>query len=451
MSNMENQNWNIVELHQAYTNKIVSPVEIIEWFYERIDQQNKQLNAYITVCYKQAMMEAIRLEKQIMNGCQIGLLSGIPISVKDLIFTKNIKTTMGSGVFKDFVPSFDAEVIKTLKQHGVIIMGKTNMHELAYGTTSDDSYFGPCKNPYDLTKISGGSSGGSAVAVSSGLCVGALGTDTSGSIRIPASCCGVVGMKPTYGRINVDGIYPLSWSMDHVGPMTRNVTDNAIIYSVLVGDPTFSQVEKLDLKDVVLGLPTAYFFDDLEGDVRESITKAIQLMESLGVAIESVHTPEMKKVMEISSAIDRSEAYFINQEVALDEHNSLGNETRSRILKGADIRAYEFLYAQKVKEELSLSFNKIFETVPFIVTPTIPILPTNIGEAFVTIDQRKVEVRSELMKFTFLANYLGNPAITFPCGFSKTGLPVGIQIMGQKNDEAGLYKVAYMLEQALDL
>ena len=440
-------NLGITELHHAYQNKQLSPTEVTKSYLETIASQNKLLNAFITVCYDEALVQASEAEKQFREGKKMGLLNGIPIAVKDLIYTKGIRTTMGSGVYKDFVPSEDASVIQSLKRTGAVIIGKTNTHELAYGTTGDDSYFGPIKNPYDRSKIAGGSSGGSAAAVAANLCAGALGTDTSGSIRIPASCCGIVGMKPTFGQIKLEGVYPLSWSMDHAGPMTKTVKDNAILYSALTGSQTYQKIEEFD--NCTVGIPSTYFFDEIQPEVRETIESAIKLFEKIGARTENVKIPDMDGVMEISSAIDRSEAYLINRDIALQEDSLLGDETRNRILQGAEIRAYEYLLAQKLRDKLAGEYAMLFKKVNFIVTPTLPILPTAIGDEYVEINGRVVPVRSSLMKFTFLTNYIGLPSISIPCGFSASGLPIGIQLIGKKYDEVHLYQLAYALEQVL--
>lgn len=447
----------IAELHDAFKKHHISPVDVVETLFPRLDRF-EYLNTYITVCKKEALHQAKQAEKMYREGQFCSPLTGIPIGLKDLIHTKGIRTTMGSGVYKDFVPVEDAAVAKRLKELGSVIIGKQNTHELAYGTTGGDSYFGPIRNPYDSSKIAGGSSGGSAAATAARLCWGAIGTDTSGSIRIPASICGVVGMKPTYGKISTKGIHPLSLSMDHVGPITKTVKDNAIIFDALCGTLDSSQaifgdlLKNRDLSNMKIGIPAAYFFDDIDDQIKSNVLVTMDQLEELGAKIIEVDLdlPEMKNAMEISSAIDRSEAYTINREIVHDTSNLLGDETRRRILQGAEYRAYEYLLAQELKLNLSAKYEAAFELVDAILTPTIPILPQKIGVESAMINGKNHVVRGALMRFTFVANYIGIPSITLPCGIAAAGLPIGAQLMGKWGNEAALYHIANELENILD-
>lgn len=453
-------NFDITSLHNELKKREISPVEVLEWLFSRIEHFSN-LNAYVTVCKKESLQQAKMAEELFKKEIYHDILLGIPIGFKDLINTKGVRTTSGSGAYKDFIPIEDAEVVKKMKSKRSVVVGKHNTHELAYGTTGDDSYFGPMKNPYNINKIAGGSSGGSASATAAKLCWASLGTDTSGSVRIPASLCGVVGLKPTQGRINCSGIQPLSWSMDSVGPITKTVLDNAIVYDALcdysgTSKSVFTKLNKSpiqSLRNKKIGIPTSYFYENLDEEVKEKVLKAIQELENLGATVIDVdlNIPEMNQAMEISSAIDRTEAYIIHRSVATESKNLLGSETRKRILQGAEYRAYEYIHAQELKRKLTNKYKQIFEDVDAIVTPTVPILTPDIGEDTVNINDTTQSVRSTLMRFTFLANYIGIPGITLPCGKSKDGLPIGIQLLGPWGQEESLYLISYMLETALDL
>lgn len=453
----ELQHLSIIDLHKEFKKQAISPVEVVELLYDRI-HQFKHLNTYITLNKEIALKQAKQAENRYRANNTDNPLLGIPIGIKDLIYTKEIRTTMGSGVYQNFIPSEDAKVIKNMKEYGAVITGKHNMHELAYGTTGDDSYFGPTRNPYNPDKITGGSSSGSAAAVASGLCWGAIGTDTSGSIRIPSSLCGVVGMKPTYGKIKMDGVKPLSWSMDHVGPITRTVMDNGVLFDGLCGNLSSpnSISENLDknslpnLKNTKIGVPSSYFFDDLDREVEENINNSINLIQKLGATLAEINMdiPNIDQAMDISSAIDQAEAYLINQDIVHDYSIPLGEETRKRFLHGSEYRAYEYINAQKLKSKLITKFKEEFKKVDVILTPTVPILPTEIGTNKVVMNNKSHNIRQVLMRLTFISNYIGIPSITIPSGLSSNGYPIGVQLIGDWNQDQLLYKIAYQLEKA---
>lgn len=460
MNNRENNilEWDLTTLSKAYRGRKASPVEVIQLTLKKIKEKNDTLNTYITVCKDTALEEAKQIEKEFNKGIIKGPLHGVPIALKDLIYTKDIRTTMGSGAYKDFIPTYDATIVTKLKEAGAIIIGKTNTHELAYGPTGDYSYFGPIKNPWDISKMAGGSSGGSAVAVSSSLSYLALGTDTSGSVRIPASCCGIVGMKPTFSRVSKYGIHPLSWTMDHVGPMTRNVMDNAILFNYLIGydkkDPysqaslteDFTSNIKTGIEGCTIGVPLTPFFEQVQEEVKEAVLNSIRLFEKLGAKIKIISIPFMEDILEACKIVTRSEAYVVNKELALDPNNLLGDQIRERILQGAEYKASDYVDAQQVKNEAIRCFDQWFEEVDVIVTPTIPVLPPTIGAEEVKINNLIENVRASLIRLTCPTNLIGFPSLTVPCGFSSN-LPVGMQIIGKRFDEANLYRFGYAFEQ----
>jgi aspartyl-tRNA(Asn)/glutamyl-tRNA(Gln) amidotransferase subunit A len=453
--------WDITTLANAYQKKEVSPIEIIKVIFDRIESINPKTNAFISLSLDNALEEAKKAEKEISQGNICSPLHGVPISLKDLIYTKDLKTSMGSGVFKDFIPDSDATVVTKLKKAGAIIVGKTNTHELAYGPTGDDSYFGAIKNPYDVSKIAGGSSGGSAAAVSSFMSFAALGTDTSGSVRIPSSCCGIVGMKPTSGLVSKYGAYPLSWTMDHVGPMTRNVLDNAIVLQCIAGydkkDPYSKDVRSHNyrsligksIKGCIIGVPQDSYYDCLDDEVKQGLSNAIKVLEKLGAIVKEVQIPNVDAVLEACRRITRSEAYVVNKDIV--SHDLLSRQIRERILSGKDYLASDYVEAQQVRFKAIQQYDVLLQDVDILVTPTLPILPTNIGQEKINSPELQVDIRAALIRLTCPTNLNGFPSLSIPCGFSSKGLPIGLQLIGKRFDEANLYRYAYAFENNLTM
>ncbi|GAB7386451.1 amidase [Bacillaceae bacterium] len=455
--------WDLLTLSDAIKRKAVSPVEVTRRLLERIDAVDGKLNAYITVFAEEALQAAMRAEKEIVSGNWRGPLHGVPIGLKDMIYTKNGRTTMGAERYKDFVPDDDAAVVEKLRQAGAILIGKLNTHQFAYGPTGDRSYFGAVRNPYDLTKMSGGSSSGSGAAVAAALCFAALGTDTGGSIRIPSACCGIVGMKPTFGRVSKYGVYPLSWTLDHVGPMTRTVSDNAVLLNVLSGydgrDPYSVQTDEEDftrflgksVRGSVIGIPTSYYFENLEPEVEMKVRKAMEIFARLGADLRCVEIPHMEQIAWAQRITIGSEAYAVHQDALQHAPQQYDDEVRERLLTGEPIKAYEYVQAQQLRNTAKQAFRKVLDEVDVLLTPTLPILPPDIGQREVEIQGRKEHVRSALLRLTSPTNFNGFPSLSLPCGFSASGLPVGVQLIGRPFDEANLYRFAYALEQEISV
>ena len=446
----------IHEASELIKEKKLSPVDLIEALIERIEETNPLTNAYITVREKEELLEeAKRCELEILNGQYKGPLHGIPISIKDMIFTKDIKTTMGSAVYKDYVPTEDAIVVQRLKKAGAIIVGKVNTHEFAYGPTGDESHFGPVRNPHDLNKISGGSSSGSAASISSFTSFGSIGTDTGGSIRIPASFCGVVGMKPTYGKVSRDGVYALSWNLDHIGPITRTVKDNILMYNALVESEEIHIGDYVkELNNLKIAISQNYFFDDLDEDVRVSVNGVVNLLKENGAKVEIIKIPLLDEVTEHQKTILRTEAYANNRENFERDASLFGVEVRERLLTGIEVKGHEYAWALKRKNELAKQCNALFDHFDVLITPTIPILPPNIKERTVRTDTENKDaghIRWTILKNTSPFNYLGLPAISIPCGVSTTGLPIGLQIISKSNNEQVIYETALALEEKLNI
>jgi aspartyl-tRNA(Asn)/glutamyl-tRNA(Gln) amidotransferase subunit A len=449
----------LLKLSGLIKKRQISPMEVTRKLLERIEALNPKLNAYITVVHEKAMESALQAEKEIAAGNWKGPLHGIPIGLKDLIYTKEIKTTMGSAIYKDHIPGYDAAVVEKLKQAGAIIIGKLNTHQFAYGPTGDRSFFGAVKNPYDLSKIPGGSSSGSGASVAASMCFAALGTDTGGSIRIPSACCGIVGMKPTFGRVSKYGVFPLSWTLDHVGAMTKTVQDNAILlnvlsgyderdpYSVKVKDEDFTRLLHQGVKGSIIGIPSTFYFENVDSEVEKQVRQAVEVFRSLGAEIRIIEIPHLKQISLAQQITIESEAYAVHEEILRNHSKQYDEEVKTRLLKGLSTKAYEYVQAQQVKQLAITEFNHALKEVEMILTPTLPILPTDIGQREINIHGYQEQVRTALTRFTGPTNLNGFPSLSIPCGFSSSGLPIGLQLIGRPYDEANLYRFAYAFEQ----
>ncbi|WP_152658594.1 amidase [Oceanobacillus sp. CFH 90083] len=456
--------YDIASISALIKEKKISPAEIALQLLERIDTVDSVINSFITVNREDVLEQAKQAEQEIEAGEYKGPLHGIPIGLKDLIYTKNLKTTMGSEIFKDYLPEYNATVVDKLKEAGAIIIGKLNTHQFAYGPTGDRSYFGPVRNPHDIKKMTGGSSSGSAAAVSACLCYGSLGTDTGGSVRIPASFCGVVGMKPTYGRISNHGVFPLSSTLDHVGPLTRTVKDNALLLNALVdyasmdlnltqnGQEDFLRDIGKGIESMKIGVPASFYFEDMNADVREVMDETIEVLKHMGAIVSDIYLPNIKNFSEAYKVILSSEAYAVHEQNLSDFPDKWDDEVKERLLTALDTKGFEYVQALQTRQFAKEEFNQVLEEVDIILTPTLPILPPNINERHVDIEKYAGQhIRWSIIKLTSPTNLNGFPSISVPCGFSADGLPVGIQFIGKEYDEATLYRVGYALETELAL
>ncbi|MFJ5768943.1 amidase [Psychrobacillus sp. NPDC093180] len=456
--------YDIKKISEMIKEKKISPVEIALKFLKRIENIDPIINSFITVDREDVIEQAHKVQREIEAGNYKGPLHGIPIGLKDLIYTVNAKTTMGSEIYQDFVPEFNATVVEKLKEAGAILIGKLNTHQFAYGPTGDRSYFGPVRNPHNPEKMTGGSSSGSAAAVSACLCYAALGTDTGGSVRVPASFCGVVGMKPTYGRISKQGVYPLSWTLDHVGPLTRTVADNAIVMNALAGfdknDPYSIDRESEDfLRDIgkgiagmKIGLPTKFYFDDMNDEVRTIMNKTIQVLRNMGAVVKSVDLPHLEKFSDAHKVILRSEAFAVHEQNLKDYPDQWDDEVKERLYTAMETKGYEYAQALQTRQLAKEEFNRVLENVDIIFTPTLPILPPKIGERHVDIEKYIGQhIRWSIIKLTAPTNLNGFPSLSVPCGFSSDGMPVGFQLIGREFDEVTLYRVGHALESELSI
>ncbi len=452
----------ISELSKLLRKKEISPVEVTTAFLKRINQLDGRMNAYITVLEDQAMRSSREVERAIVSGNYLGPLHGVPVAVKDLFMTEGIRTTAGSKILADFVPEDDSTVVRRLKDAGAIIIGKTNLHEFAYGPTNDNPHYGATRNPWDTERIPGGSSGGSAAAVAACLCGGALGSDTGGSIRIPASLCGIVGLKPTYGRVSRFGTIPLAWSLDHMGPMARSVEDSALILKAIAGsdvkDPTSSDAPVPDyaraigktVRGLKVGIPKEHFFEDMDGEIRDRVRQAIAVLQGLGVATKEVSLPYAKYSGTVLWIIVGAEASSYHETFFRTRAEEYGRDVRANLEIAQFILAAHYLKAQRVRRLLREQVLNALREVDVIVSPTTPFAAPRIGERTVKIGDRETRVMGGLDRFTCPFNLTGLPAISLPCGFTSSGLPIGLQIAGRPFDEETLLKVASAYEANTD-
>ncbi len=439
--------------------KSISPSDLIEAALVRIERFNPTLNTFITVIADHARAEARRAEKQLRRPSTKSLLCGIPLSIKDNFFTRGVRTTAGSLVLTNFIPTENSDVVQELTRAGAIVLGKTNMHEFAYGITNENPHYGPTRNPWDPDRITGGSSGGSAAALATGIGYAATGTDTGGSIRIPAALCGVVGLKPTFGLVSVEGVVPLAKTLDHAGPMARSVTDICVILDAIAGDyppgairPDPRKLRKNRPRKFRVGWPKQYFFERIDREVHDAIESAAKCFKSLGATIKQVSLPGIEHSVEPSTNIALAEAtqYHESQGYFPAQASKYGDDVRYRLELGRKILAADYLHALDVKREITHEFDAVFENIDVILAPTLPIAAPRIGEKEVVIDGEKETVRSALVRLNRPANLTGHPAISIPCGFTRSGLPIGLQLIGPRWSEAQLLSIALAYEDATE-
>lgn len=434
--------------------RAATPSQLLEACLVRIGTYNPKLNAFLTVMKDQARAQALRLDAEQQAGKLRGPLHGIPIALKDNIDTAGVRTTAASAVFDDRVPAEDAEVARRLQQAGAIIIGKVNLHEFAAGGTNATSYFGPVRNPWALDRNPGGSSGGSAAAVSASLCFGALGTDTGGSIRTPASFCSIVGLKPTYGLVPIRGIIPLTLSLDHCGPMTRTVEDAALMLNVLAG------YDKLDIASVAhpredysagmrqpvssfhLGIPRAPFFDHLDADVAAAVEAAIGTLARLTRSTREVALPSTR-----DASLPGGEMFAWHEEHVRGTRNYQIPIRRS-LQNGANVKAAEYIRARWRLDLLRRTIDDAFAGFDLVVLPTRRRTPRKIDDARKREESDKP--RNPELENTGQFNVYGIPAISIPCGFTAAGLPIGLMIAGPRFSESKVLALAHAFEQATD-
>ncbi len=471
----------IQEAHRRLKQKEITSKDLTQAVLDRIGAVDKTVGAYITVNSEAAVAQAEKADKEISEG-RLTPLTGIPIALKDLICTKGLRTTCASRVLENFIPPYDATVVKKLKKDGAVIVGKLNMDEFAMGSSNEHSCFKPTRNPWDLSRIPGGSSGGSAAAIAADMCIGALGSDTGGSIRQPASHCGVVGLKPTYGRVSRFGLVAFASSLDQIGPLTKTVFDSAVMMNTIAGYdasdstsvpkdvPDYTSFLQKGLEKMVVGIPKEYTAArGLDPDVSAAVENAVRKVKDLGADCVEISLPHSEYVVAVYYIIAPSEAssnlarydgvkygYRDKDQSSLMEmykntrSKGFGPEVQRRILLGTYALSagyYDAYYgkASQVRTLIIEDFKNAFKTCDVILSPVAPTPAFKIGEK---VDDPLTMYLSDI--FTLSANLAGIPGISVPCGFSSEGLPIGLQIMARHFDEGKIFKVAYNFEQATD-
>jgi len=444
----------IAEALEGFARQDITPQLLTKACFDQINRLNPTLKAYITIIDPKQALEA---QRPPVNTAPLNhALRGIPIGVKDLFNTAGILTTAGSRFFAKNVPDEDAFVVDKLKQAGAIVNGKTNTHEIALGITGDNPHYGTARNPWNTERIPGGSSSGSAIAVATGMALGALGTDTGGSIRIPASLCGIVGFKPTRGRVSTRGVFPLSWNLDHVGPLTKCVKDAAIILQVI---SAYDAIDPASIK-MLAGDYLGHLIDDMEGrkiavgsgeyietsdpEVLDAVHEAAKVFESMGCKIQKVNIDWMREAALARKTTALSDAATVHRDRLKEHPEMFGDDIRRRLEEGRKINSTEYVLARRTQSEVRKRCELFFESYDFLIVPTTPIAaPTIEGHD-------AVEQAGRLMRFTGPFNLTGLPALSVPCGFTKDGLPIGLQIVARAWGDAKALNAGYAYEQATE-
>ena len=447
----------IREAAELVRRKVISPVELTQACLQRIERLNPTLNAFITVTAELAMAQARKAEAEVRRGGWRGPLHGIPIALKDNIDTAGIRTTLASAIFKDRVPSADAEVVRRLKAAGAVLLGKQNLHEVAFGTTAAVSFFGPVHNPWQQDRISGGSSGGSAAAVVADLCFGAVGTDAGGSIRVPSAFCGIVGFKPTYGLVSMRGGGEAGWwSMNHLGPMCRTVADAALLLAAIAGYdprdsasidkpiPNYTTALRAKVSALRLGIPRAIFYNKLDPEIEAAMNKALGVLRNLAGDMREVSLQPISEML--GPNIVLAENYAFHEPYFRRTPQLYHDVIRRNLQQGSRVTAAAYIQSRRELEWARQAVGAVFADVDLLITPTTAVLPRTIVEAA----GLGIEIDLELNRNTAPFNVYGLPTISIPCGYTSSGQPIGMQISGPRFGEARVLALAHAYERATD-
>ncbi|CAN5847220.1 Asp-tRNA(Asn)/Glu-tRNA(Gln) amidotransferase subunit GatA [soil metagenome] len=453
----------LAQLANSIKRREVSPVEVVDATLARIADVNPKLSAFITVFEEQARQVARAAEMLIMAGHDLGPLHGVPMALKDNVATQGQRTTAGSKILADWLPEHDATITSRLRRAGAVFVGKLNMHEFAWGGTSNNPHYGAVRNPWNTDRFPAGSSGGSGAAVAARACFGAIGTDTGGSIRLPSAINGVVGIRPTYGRVSNHGIVPLAWSMDTAGPMTRTVEDCATMFGVLAGhdaadpasarEPVHDYLGRLNhgVKGLRIGVVPGYFFHHLQPAVHSSVMAALKLLEGEGADIVEVDIRNIHGNISAQLTIESAEPSTYHQRWLRERPDDYGADVRTLLEVGEMFLATHYLQAQRYRALLRHEFMQAFERVDIFLCPTLPFTATPLGATTVVIENGVEEdMLSAIMQYTGVPSLTGLPALAVPCGFDADGLPIGMQLIGKPFDEATLFRVGAAYQALTD-
>jgi aspartyl-tRNA(Asn)/glutamyl-tRNA(Gln) amidotransferase subunit A len=454
----------IVDLARLIRTKAISPVEVVRAYLDRISARDDELKSFLTVTGDAALDAARSAESRLVGGEDVGPLHGVPVALKDLCDTAGVKTTGGSTILADNVPSADATAVARLKAAGAIVLGKLNMHEFAYGPQGINEHYGTAVNPWDAAthRLPGGSSSGSGVAVAAGLCAGATGSDTGGSIRIPAALCGITGLKPTYGRVSRAGALPLSWTMDHLGPMARSAADCALMLRAMAGyDPADPSTSVLpvpdyaaaltgDVKALRIGLLRVSFLDASDAEVAAAVERAAAHLESLGARVDEVSLPGVAHVAAASFAIVAAEALAYHATWIRTRARDYQRDVSERLKMGVFVTGEDYVRAQRIRALVRDEVDEALRHRDVLLAPATPIAAPRLDETEVQLDGRRIDVRTALIRLTRPFNLSGHPACALPCGFTAGGLPIGMQLVGRPFDEATVIRAADAYQRTTD-
>jgi aspartyl-tRNA(Asn)/glutamyl-tRNA(Gln) amidotransferase subunit A len=451
----------IPQIATAIRRRELSPVELTEAYLDRIEWLNPRLNAYVTVTAERARDDARRAEAEIAAGTDRGPLHGVPLALKDLFDTAGIRTAGGAKIYAERVPAADSTVARRLREAGSVLLGKLNTHELAFGVTTNNPHFGPTRNPWDTDRIPGGSSGGSGAATAAAMAAATMGSDTGGSIRIPASLCGVVGLKPTYGRVSKAGVMPLSWLFDHVGPITRTVEDAALMLAAVAGyDAADCSTVPVPVDDypaalergiagLRVGVPRTWFYERLDDEVRAAVESALEVLRGLGAELREVGIPGLETITPPLFGVVVAEQQEYHAAALAERLGDFGPDVGA-ILGSPPAAGADLMRALRLRYTFAEAMRTVLEEVDVLVTPTTPIPAVPIGQETVTYGGATEPVLFALTRCTVPFNAAHLPALSLPCGFTAAGLPIGLQIAGRPFDEATVLRVGRAYERATD-
>lgn len=441
------KNITVQTIQDAYKHKKASPVEVIQYCLDQIEKHGS-LNAFITVTAEEALAQARVAEQKMMRNVPLGKLEGIPIGLKDNIYTKNVLSTSGSKVDENFVPTENAALVNSLYHQGAISLGKQNMHEFAFGITSNNPFYGPVKNPWNNKITAAGSSGGSAAAVALGMGVGAIGTDTGGSIRIPSAACGVVGLKPTKGLLNGTGVTNISWTLDDVGPITRNVSDAAAMMDAMTLTENYTASLREDIRGMRIGVAKNYFHDDVHPAIMEVFEGSLQKLADLGAILIEVDVPCNRATLDNVFTIAMAEAAYLHREKMQEKMDAYGEDVSMTLQAGKDIPSLVYMEALHQVQAAKKAFAELYQTIDVLATPTTSVFPQEIGVNEVDINGEERDLFTETIRIGSIFNMTGQPAISVPTGEFIEDLPVGLQFVGNHFRESNVLQAAYAYEQA---
>lgn len=436
------------EVSSSIANRTVSSVDVVDACLTQLEATEADLNAFISVFWDRARDEASKCDSAVIKGRPAGPLHGVPLSIKDNIPVKGQTTTVGSALYKDWVPKADAKSVQKLRQSGAVLIGKTNLHEFAWGGTSENPHFGRVGNPWGTDRMAGGSSGGSAASVASRSCFGSVGTDTGGSIRVPAALCGVVGLRPTFRAVSTEGVFPLAWSMDTVGPLSRTVTDCASLFSVLAGRSTGMPADDVVTRGLKLGfIPNGTF-----GGSQLAIERALQRMVgSLSeIGMSSTEIPAQKLLPVVRAAlvvVESAEPSSYHQRWLRDYPDYYGQDVRALLEVGSFLSAVEYLDAQRFRAMLRSELENIFDKIDVLICPTVPFTAPRAGSSTIEVQRGdREDLWMNMLKYTGISSLSGYPSLSLPAGFDTGGMPIGIQLIGRPDEENNLFSVGKAYE-----